>query len=121
MFNSHKCVDLGFANEGLFLNISCYAPRQTLLLVLLPLQCKETQLCQLLRDLRQITHLTFLGFPSFIFKMGATKSTLWCCDGEEKKLTLNAKVTVKCNVLNQYKVYYCFINPNGLLRNLYLM
>lgn len=68
-----------------FLNISCNVPHQTLLLVFLWSQCKETQPYQLWCDLQQVTHLTFLSFPSFIFKMGTTNSTLQSCDGEDKK------------------------------------
>lgn len=59
----------------------------------------KTQRCQLLCDLRQVTHLTFLSFPSFILKV-RTKSTPQSCCGEGKRDHVGEKKIIKCNVLH---------------------
>lgn len=105
---------LGFCKWKTFFKRLILCPTSELVSIFL---CsKKRQLCQFFCDPRKITHLIFLGFPSLIFKMGATISTLWGCYGEEQKGDFGCTVTAHPNVLLS-----CFINPNFLLRYLFLI
>lgn len=82
------------------------------------LYSEKRQLCRFLCDFRKITHFTFLGFPSLIFKMGQQYLRCEIVTGEKKMVTLDVQSlqTVMCYVKIRY---YCFINPSILLRNLF--
>lgn len=95
---------LRFCSEGLFLNISRYAPCQSLLSVFLRRQCKETQLCQWLRDLGPVTQTFWASLLSSL-KWGQQNSL--CGGGREmekkKTVALGCKIPCKieCALLTQ--------------------